>query len=197
MYHIAMTKIIIDNNLHIDHRTHQTQIKLMIALTAAFKSGKAFKTLTVKQLCLDAHVGRASFYRHHQDIEDLITVESLIALRHLSDDLNDLPNATYATIAGATITTMQQYPLLPALVTWANCRDRVIPLEVGLVQQVLTSLDVQHGHPRFIATYLGHALHQFADQLASQQPSLTHLAAFRLFIQLIPNVLQGPLVPTT
>jgi len=192
-----MTKIIIANNLHIDHRTHQTQLKLMTALAAAFQAGQPFTTITVKQLCLDAHVGRATFYRHHQDIEDLITVEYLIALRRLSNDLNDLPAATYATIAGATINIMQQYSLLPMLVTWANCPDRVIPLEVGLVQQVLTSLDVQHGHSRFIATYLGHALHQFADQLAGQQPSLSHLAAFRLFIQLIPNVLQGPIIPTT
>ncbi|MCG0621675.1 hypothetical protein IMAU10239_02317 [Lactiplantibacillus plantarum] len=85
-----MTKLIMNNQLHIDQRTHQTHRKLITTLQANFKAQKTFNELTVKQLCLDAHVGRATFYRHHQDIEDIIVIEYLIALQQLGQALNDL-----------------------------------------------------------------------------------------------------------
>lgn len=109
-----------NNQLHIDQRTHQTHRKLITALQANFKSQKSFNELTVKQLCLDAHVGRATFYRHHQDIEDIIVIEYLIALQQLGHALNDLTTTSYATIAGAIVTTIRAHLGLPLLVSWAS-----------------------------------------------------------------------------
>ncbi|BBM21975.1 uncharacterized protein SN13T_2011 [Lactiplantibacillus plantarum] len=86
--------------MQIDQRTHLTHRKLMIALQAHFAAQMPFNKLTVKQLCHDAHVGRATFYRHHQDIADIIVVEYLITLQELGHALNNLENPTYATIAG-------------------------------------------------------------------------------------------------
>ncbi|GAB7169443.1 hypothetical protein TUA1478L_14390 [Lactiplantibacillus plantarum] len=115
-----MTKLIMNNQLHIDQRTHQTHRKLITALQANFKSQKSFNELTVKQLCLDAHVGRATFYRHHQDIEDIIVIEYLIALQQLGHALNDLTTTSYATIAGAIVTTIRAHLGLPLLVSWPS-----------------------------------------------------------------------------
>ncbi len=100
--------------MQIDQRTHQTHRKLMTALQAHFTAQMPFNKLTVKQLCHDAHVGRATFYRHHQDIADIIVVEYLITLQELGHALNNLENPTYATIAGAIITTMRTHLDLPS-----------------------------------------------------------------------------------
>ena len=191
-----MTKLIMNNQLHIDQRTHQTHRKLITALQANFKAQKSFNELTVKQLCLDAHVGRATFYRHHQDIEDIIVIEYLIALQQLGQALNDLTTTSYATITGAIVTTIRAHLALPLLVSWAQCRERVIPLEVGFAQQLLTSLAIHPKQRHFMATYLGNCLHQLAWQLANTQTTLSKIETCRLFIQLIPNVLQAPTIPT-
>lgn len=185
-----------NNQLHIDQRTHQTHRKLITALQANFKAQKSFNELTVKQLCLDAHVGRATFYRHHQDIEDIIVIEYLIALQQLGHALNDLTTTSYATIAGAIVTTIRAHLGLPLLVSWVQCRERVIPLEVGFAQQLLTSLAIHPKQRHFMATYLGNCLHQLAWQLANTQTTLSKIETYRLFIQLIPNVLQAPTIPT-
>ncbi len=196
MYHKCMTKIIMNNQMQIDQRTHLTHRKLMIALQAHFAAQMPFNKLTVKQLCHDAHVGRATFYRHHQDIADIIVVEYLITLQELGHALNNLENPTYATIAGAVITTMRAHLDLPQLAAWAHCADRVLPLETGFAQQLLTALAIQAPHQHFIATFLGHSCHQFAWQLATTQHALNRIETYRLFIQLVPNVLQTPTIPT-
>ncbi|GAB7169442.1 hypothetical protein TUA1478L_14380 [Lactiplantibacillus plantarum] len=78
----------------------------------------------------------------------------------------------------------------------AQCRERVIPLEVGFAQQLLTSLAIHPKQRHFMATYLGNCLHQLAWQLATTQTTLSKIETYRLFIQLIPNVLQAPTIPT-
>lgn len=196
VYHSDMTKLILNNQLHIDRRTHNTQCKLIAALQATLDTHQPFERLTVKQLCLDAHVGRATFYRHHQDIEDIITIEYLIALQQLGQALNTLPTPSYAAISGAIVTTINEHPKLPQLATWAHCQDRVIPLEVGFAQNLLTNLAIYPKQRHFMADYLGNCLHQFALQVSTTQPALSKTETYRLFIQLIPNLLQTPVLST-
>lgn len=184
-----MTKIQINNEITIDHRTHQTHIKLYKALCDSFLNHEEFKTITVKQLCQDSKVGRATFYRHHNNIMDIISVEYLIVIRELGDRLNSLSNANYMAIADATVRTILKHPLLPQLVSWANCRDQIISLEVGMVRQVLMNFQIKQRDLNFISTYTGNCIHQISLQLVSMQPFPHQDYALELFSKLIPNIL--------
>lgn len=186
-----MSKLSINSDLHIDHRTHQTHVKLMTALLAVFTAHQPAQALTVSQLCREARVSRATFYRHHQDIGDIVTVAYLITLRELSDQLSALPTVTYGNLTNAIVHTMVAHPQLPQLAAWLHVEPRVISLESGLVQRVLADLEVNDQQPQFTATYLGNCLHQFNWQLSQMRPQLTLIETARLFNRLIPNVLQS------
>lgn len=192
-----MSTLHLEPAVRIDRRTHHTQLKLQAALSQLQAAGQPFATLTVSQLCAVAGVGRATFYRHHQDIADVLTVAYLMALQTARTQLNALPNVTYVALAQTAVTSMLAHPELPQLVTWAGAEDRIIPVLTGLVQQVLTALAAVPQRRRFVATYLGTSLYQFSRQLAAERPALDRRQAFQLFVQLVPNVLQAPQVPTS
>ncbi|EAG7127914.1 TetR/AcrR family transcriptional regulator, partial [Listeria monocytogenes] len=61
--------------LNVDLRTQKTQTKLYTVLERFYVEGRTFESISIKDLCEQARVSRATFYRHHEEIIQVIEVQ--------------------------------------------------------------------------------------------------------------------------
>lgn len=183
-----MKKVQIDNYIKIDKRTHNTHIKLLKALTNEFSNGTNFDNLNVQKLCKSAKISRATFYRHHQDMTDILTVEYLILIQNITEEINNLSSVSYSSISNIIVTNILKKPTLPELVEWAHCRDRIIPLINGIIQRVMISIEnISNLH--FISEFIGNDLYQFSLQIAKEKTLPNRQDTLNLFLKIIPNLI--------
>ncbi|WP_054663700.1 hypothetical protein [Lacticaseibacillus camelliae] len=183
-----MPKIQLASGMHIDARSANSQVKMLTALQRLHAEGIAFESLKIGKFCQYAGVSRATFYRHHQDLQDILAVELLKqigAFEHRVDQrtIMDFQNGS-ALIVSALLDARRLWQLI----VWAHAEDRARSLMIGAVQRVLITRDYPSADRTFISEWLGTALLTFALQTAQVEPAMPPAKALSLYRTLIPDL---------
>ncbi|MFC6176703.1 TetR/AcrR family transcriptional regulator [Companilactobacillus huachuanensis] len=79
-----------------DARIQKTRAKIFTALTIILKN-KPFDTVTISDICHEAHISRATFYHHYQTKEDIVNAYQQTTMKQIYQLLehSDLNMLTY------------------------------------------------------------------------------------------------------
>ncbi len=136
-----MTKEFISTPVNIDPRKRRTQAKLLQALTQLQEDDAVFDQLEVKAVCAQAGVSRATFYRNHIDLRDIIIVQFILMMETFERQIDALAQVNYATASAVVIDLMQANRDVIRLVEWSGTQQRVTAIIGGTVQRILILRD--------------------------------------------------------
>lgn len=182
-----MAKIQLAGGLHIDARSRQSQVKMYTALVRLMNAGAAFDALKIGAFCREAGVARATFYRHHQDLQDVLAVELLRQINAFEHRVDRSAIRDYQSGSQLIVNALLKARELFHLLSWAHADARALPLIVGAVQRVLILRDYPETDRSFISQWLGAALLAFGHQLAAA-PTMPAKQALHLYRLLIPDL---------
>ncbi|AMV61969.1 hypothetical protein ADU72_0202 [Pediococcus damnosus] len=182
-----MAKIFLDAQFKIDKRKQQTEAKLIQALKQKWQDGTQFNQIDIKDLCESANVSRATFYRHHEGIEDVVFVQFLIAISEFEQKIDVLNRVNFEN-GSITIVDMIYANLdLFKMVKWSHMQIKVQALFSGTALKILISRDYSKEAKHFISDYLGTAILNFAQRVADAKEPITKAEALRLYRLLLPS----------
>ncbi|KRL80808.1 hypothetical protein [Secundilactobacillus paracollinoides] len=185
-----MARNLLDRQLKIDNRQHVTQKKLLTGLQAAYDRGTPFEQLTVSALCTQSNVSRATFYRHHQDIGDIIAIQFLIVMRTFDQQIDALSVLSFESASNVVVRLILDNRALFQLVIWSNTADRVQDILSGTALQVLMARDFTETTRTFISTFLGREILNFSLQVTEAPTPLSFDQTRRLYQLLMPRELE-------
>ncbi len=172
----------------IDRRANNTQIKLYQALKKYYFEGIPFKKIQVKQLCQTAAVSRATFYRHHQNIQDIFTIQLLIMITQFEKKIDELQVLNYETGSNVVVNTIYANLDLLQLMQWSGTEKSGQKIVSGAIIRILILREFDDVNRNFIADYLGAAILKFAFQISQAQEKLPKEQALKLYRLLVPKV---------
>lgn len=76
--------------LNVDLRTQKTQTKLYTVLERFYVEERTFESISIKDLCEQARISRATFYRHHEEIIQVIEVQILRTMQYFSLEFDQI-----------------------------------------------------------------------------------------------------------
>lgn len=185
-----MARNLLDRQLKIDNRQHVTQKKLLTGLQAAYDRGTPFEQLTVSALCIQSNVSRETFYRHHQDIGDIIAIQFLIVMRTFDQQIDALSVLSFESASNVVVRLILDNRALFQLVIWSNTADRVQDIFSGTALQVLMARDFTKTTRTFISTFLGREILNFSLQVTEAPTPLSFDQTRRLYRLLMPRELE-------
>ncbi|MFC6171818.1 hypothetical protein [Loigolactobacillus jiayinensis] len=184
-----MAKGFLYQPVKIDQRKHQSEVKLFNALARKYRSGATFKQIAITEFCRSAGVSRATFYRHHQTLTDIIVVQFLIVIAGFERQIDTLTQADFANSSQIVVATIYTNLELIKMVPWSGAQAQVQALLSGTAQQILMLRDHPKATQNFVSGFLGAAILNFALQIATVQEPITKATALKLYQQLLPNSL--------
>lgn len=182
-----MPKILLDTQLKIDARTIETQKKLYAAMIHFYEEKHSFTELTVTQVWHYAQVGRTTFYRHHQDLTDIITVQLLILINDFHRRIDSVTTLNLETGSQAIVTEIRNNPLLFQLMAWSQSSDLMVHILSGEVLNILNIREHAFDHQPILATILAQNILNFALTI-STHPEFNFEQVQQLFNLTIPNL---------
>ncbi|MFD1440413.1 MULTISPECIES: hypothetical protein [Lacticaseibacillus] len=183
-----MAKIQLAGGMQIDARSRHSQVKMLSALQRLHDQGVPFSSLKVGEFCRLAGVSRATFYRHHQDLKDILAVELLKQIGAFEHRVDQSTIKDFQSGSALIVSALLEARPLWQLIIWASAADRAQDLMIGAVQRVLITRDYPAQDRTFISGWLGAALLRFALQTATTEPALPQPKALSLYRMLIPDL---------
>lgn len=173
--------------MKIDKRKQRSEAKLFQALAQEYRQGTPFAQIEVSQLCQLAGVSRATFYRHHETIEDVLIVEFLILITEFEQRIDQLEQVDFTSGSAVLIGLVYDRLELLRMVKWSNTYDQVTSLITGAVQTILRLRDYNEVERPFISNFVGTAVLNFALQIAQAVEPMPQVDALKLFRLLMPS----------
>ncbi|MFL2028245.1 hypothetical protein [Loigolactobacillus zhaoyuanensis] len=184
-----MAKAFLDPQLKIDHRKQQTELKLFNALVQKYRSGATFEQIKIKELCQMAGVSRATFYRHHQELTDVIVVQFLILIANFERQIDELEQIDFVNSSAVIVTTIYANLELIKMMQWSDIQPQIQSLFSGTALQILILRDYSKVTQNFVSDFLGKTILNFAQQIAMAVEPITPAVALKLYRLLLPNSL--------
>ncbi|WP_367369380.1 hypothetical protein [Pediococcus ethanolidurans] len=181
-----MAKVFLSSKMKIDRRKQRSQAKLFEALIQKYQDNVKFDQIEVKEFCEMANVSRATFYRHHQDLTDIIEVQFLIVIADFEQQMDALKQVNFTNTSSVIITEIYANLELFKLVKWSAIHEKVQALFSGVVRQILILRDYDKPRQQFISEFLGNAILNFAEQIASAPKLMPQTEALNLYRRLLP-----------
>ncbi|WPC17747.1 hypothetical protein N6G94_01615 [Pediococcus inopinatus] len=182
-----MAKMFLDAQFKIDKRKQQTESKLIQTLKQKWQEGIDFDQIEIKALCESAGVSRATFYRHHQGIEDVVMVQFLMAISEFEQKIDALNRVNFENGSITVIDVIYANLDLIKMVKWSHMQDKIQDLFGGTALKILISRDYSKEAKNFISEYLGTAIFNFAQQIADAKEPMQKAEALKLYRLLLPN----------
>ncbi|WP_010621952.1 hypothetical protein ABTQ33_05695 [Paucilactobacillus suebicus] len=183
-----MVKINLNTPLHIDFRHQETQAKLFNSLQQFYNLKTPFNTITVTQLCADAHVGRATFYRNHEKIDDIIYIQFLILINDFKLRVDDRQEINFQYASQLIVQLIIDNINLFNLMEWSNIEKQITELFSGTVHSILINRSAQLNHADIISNVIGSSILNFAVQITKHSDLLSVSEATKLYQILIPDL---------
>jgi len=176
-----MAKAFLNQPLNIDQRKLKTEAKLYQALLELHQTGIAFNKISIQQLCERAQVSRATFYRHHDTIADVIMVASLTFINQYQQQVDAQSDINFDSGSQLLVALLYTQFDLFQLIAWSQLQTRIAAVFAGAVQQTLRLRDNSSPEQRFISQFLGTAILNFNLQVATSPEPITQTTALKLF----------------
>ncbi|MBC1501259.1 helix-turn-helix transcriptional regulator [Listeria weihenstephanensis] len=139
--------------LNIDLRVQKTQTKLYGVLAGFFHDGRAFESITVQDLCAEAGVSRATFYRHHEWISQIIEVQILRKLREFSVRF-DQEKLLRENVVRLVVEMVQNNRELFQIIEWSRMESGFVEIISGEFLRIGLLLGAEFTHEQFARNYL-------------------------------------------
>ncbi|BAP85764.1 transcriptional regulator [Paucilactobacillus hokkaidonensis JCM 18461] len=182
-----MAKIFLDPQIKIDKRKEETELKLFDALKVRYQSEAVFDEIKINDLCQNASISRATFYRHHQNIGDVIVVQFLIEIAKFKQQIDDLEQLDFTNASTVIVDMIYANIELFKMMKWGNVQAEIQSLFSGTALQILILRDYSKQTRNFISDFLGTTILSFAQQIAQAPDSIAKTEGLRLYRLLIPN----------
>lgn len=184
-----MVRAFLNNPVKIDQRKQRSHAKLFDAIVAKYQAGVPFEQIEIKAFCQEAGVSRATFYRHYQNLADVIVVHFLIVIADFEQQIDELSEANFENSSQIVVSEMLQHLDLIKLVSWSDTRQAVQSVLSGTAQQILILRDYPVARRQFVSEFLGGALLNFAQEVAEAPKPIPAAEVLELYRVLIPNSL--------
>ncbi|MYV04867.1 MULTISPECIES: TetR/AcrR family transcriptional regulator [Furfurilactobacillus] len=182
-----MTKLLLANSMMIDQREVRTQQKLYGGIQHLYALKRPFDKITISELCRIAKVGRATFYRHHQNIADVITIQLLIVITEVTNRIDTRSSIDWRTASQLISRVILENCGFFQLLRWTGLREQMVPIVGGVTQRVLIIRERRPTQMKLLCYGIGDALLGFAMQVACIEPSLPLADVVDLYRKLIPH----------
>lgn len=182
-----MAKIFLDPQIKIDKRKEETELKLFDALKGRYQSEAVFDEIKINDLCQSAGISRATFYRHHQNIGDVIVVQFLIEITKFKQQIDALEQLDFTNASTVIVDMIYANIELFKMMKWGNVQAEIQSLFNGTALQILILRDYSKQTRNFISDFLGTTILGFAQQIAQAPDSIEKTEGLRLYRLLIPN----------
>lgn len=184
-----MARAFLTNPVKIDQRKQRSHAKLFNAIVAKYRAGIPFKQIEIKTFCQEAGVSRATFYRHYQNLADVIVVHFLIVIADFDQRIDALPEPNFENSSHVVVSEIEENLDLIRLVSWSGTRQAVQSVLSGTAQQILILRDYPVARRQFISEFLGGALLNFAQEVAEAPEPMSESEVLELYRLLIPSSL--------
>lgn len=185
-----MARAFLNPQIKIDQRKQKSEARLYAALVENYHQGTTFDRIEISQLCEQAGVSRATFYRHHEALSDVILVQFLIMISEFQQQIDDLKQVDFNSGSTVVVNVIYEHLELFKVLHWSKLESQVAPLITGAVQQILRLRDYAQTEQIFISQFVGVAVLNFAEQVALDSTPVNKTIALKLFRLLIPERLE-------
>ncbi|WP_203650664.1 TetR/AcrR family transcriptional regulator [Secundilactobacillus yichangensis] len=182
-----MARAFLNNPMKIDRRKHRTHAKLFNAIVAKHQAGVEYKQIEIKEFCESAGVSRATFYRHYQNLADVIVVHFLIVISDFEKQIDDLSQPNFENSSQVVVSEIENNLELVKLVSWSGTQKKVQSVLSGTAQQILILRDYPIARRQFVSEFLGGAILHFAQEVAETSEPIPPAEVLELYRMLIPN----------
>lgn len=182
-----MARAFINQPVKIDQRKQRSHARLFNAIVAKYQAGTDFKQIEIKEFCKSAGVSRATFYRHYQNIADVIVVHFLIVISDFEKQIDALQQSNFENSSQVVVSEIENNLELIKLVSWSGTQKKVQSVLSGTAQQILILRDYPIAKRQFVSEFLGGAILNFAQQIAEAPEPTSQAEALDLYRLLIPN----------
>lgn len=182
-----MARAFLNNPVKIDRRKHRTHAKLFNAIVEKYQTGADFKQIEIKEFCQSAGVSRATFYRHYQNIADVIVVHFLIVISDFEKQIDALQQPNFENSSQVVVSEIENNLELIKLVSWSGTQKKVQSVLSGTAQQILILRDYPIARRQFVSDFLGGAILHFAQEITESPEPIPQAEVLELYRMLIPN----------
>ncbi|MBC2329014.1 TetR/AcrR family transcriptional regulator [Listeria swaminathanii] len=159
--------------LNVDLRAQKTQTKLYTVIERFYKEGQTFESITVKDLCEQAQVSRATFYRHHEEIIQVVEVQLLRTMQYFSLKF-DQTFLTKQNIQQLIIATIQENQLLFQVIFWSRAENIFLDVVSGEILRIALLKEVSFSDNKFIPNYLARMILSLAAEVHQAKKEYTN-----------------------
>ncbi|MBF2356675.1 TetR/AcrR family transcriptional regulator [Listeria welshimeri] len=159
--------------LNVDLRPQKTQTKLYTVVEKFYLEGKSFESMTIKDLCEKAQISRATFYRHHEEIIQVIEVQLLRTMQHFSLEF-DQTILTKESVQRLIIRTIQNNPLLFEVIFWSHAENIFLDVVSGEILRIGLLKEISFSDTKFIPNCLARMILSLAAEIHQSGKKFTN-----------------------
>ncbi|EDN9530784.1 TetR/AcrR family transcriptional regulator [Listeria monocytogenes] len=159
--------------LNVDLRTQKTQTKLYTVLERFYVEGRRFESISIKDLCEQARVSRATFYRHHEEIIQVIEVQILRTVQYFSLEFDQII-LTKENIQRLILRTIQKNPLLFQAIFWSRAENIFVDVVSGEILRISLLKEVSFSDSHFIPNYFARMILSLATEIQQSNKDYTN-----------------------
>lgn len=152
--------------LNVDLRTQKTQTKLYTILERFYVEDRTFESISIKDLCEQARVSRATFYRHHEEIIQVIEVQILRTMQYFSLEKENIQRLILRTI--------QKNPLLFQVIFWSRAENIFIDVVSGEILRISLLKEVSFSDSHFIPNCFARMILSLAVEIQQSNKDYTN-----------------------
>ncbi|EAE8346630.1 TetR/AcrR family transcriptional regulator [Listeria monocytogenes] len=139
--------------LNVDLRAQKTQTKLYTVIERFYTKDRTFESISIKELCEQAQISRATFYRHHEEIIQVIEVQILRTMQYFSLEFDQII-LTKENIQRLIIRTIQKNSLLFQVIFWSRAENIFLDVVSGEILRIGLLKEFSFSDNKFIPNCL-------------------------------------------
>lgn len=186
--YILMEKVFLNEPVKINRRKQRTEEKLYNALLAAYQDQDDFNRIEIKAFCERAGVSRATFYRLHPNLADVLLAQFVRLISRLAQQINALNQVDFESWSTVAVSEIEDHLVLFKLVKWAGVQESVEALLSETILKGMAENGCSTANQQFVSQFIGSSLLQFARQVAENPTPLTRCQTLALYRRLMPKV---------
>ncbi|MCV80337.1 TetR/AcrR family transcriptional regulator [Listeria monocytogenes] len=159
--------------LNVDLRTQKTQTKLYTVLERFYVEDRTFESISIKDLCEQARISRATFYRHHEEIIQVIEVQILRTMQYFSLEFDQII-LTKENIQRLILRTIQKNPLLFQVIFWSRAENIFIDVVSGEILRISLLKEVSFSDSHFIPNCFARMILSLAAEIQQSNKDYTN-----------------------
>lgn len=178
------TRIKVHQPLNIDLRAQKTQTKFYTVIENYYLTRRSFESISIKELCAKADVSRATFYRHHEEIIQIVEVQLLRNMQQFSKKLDQI-TLSCQNIQQLIISLLQEKQQLFQIIAWSKAESIFLDVIAGEILRICLLKEITFSDNHFVPNYLARMILNLGLEISPQQRKYTNQQLYELISETI------------